>query len=64
MIPTIGKMVRIKPEFQDCGDDKLTFMVTSLDNYPRISLTVVEQGDMPIRPIYTVTESMIVEELA
>jgi hypothetical protein len=64
MIPILGQVVTIKPEFQDCGDDQLTFVVASLDNYPRISLTVVEQGDMPIRPIYTVTESMIMEELA
>ncbi len=59
MIPIIGQMVKIKPQWQDCGDDKLTFVVASLDNYPRIALTVLEQGDMPIQPIYTVTESMI-----
>jgi hypothetical protein len=59
MIPIIGQMVTIKPQWQDCGDDKLTFIVASLDNYPRILLQVLEQGDMPIQPIYTVTESMI-----
>jgi hypothetical protein len=62
MIPTIGQVVKIKPEFQDCGDDQLTFVVASLDNYPRILLQVLEQGDMPIQPIYTVTVDMIATE--
>jgi hypothetical protein len=62
MIPIIGQVVKIKPEFQDCGDDKLTFIVASLDNYPRILLQVLEQGDMPIQPIYTVTVNMIATE--
>ena len=62
MIPTIGQVVKIKPQWQDCGDDKLTFIVASLDNYPRIALTVLEQGDMPIQPIYTVTVNMIATE--
>ena len=61
-MPTIGQMVKIKPQFQDSGDDKLTFIVASLDNYPRISLTVLEQSAMPIQPIYTVTIDMIVTE--
>jgi hypothetical protein len=59
MIPIIGQMVKIKPQWQDCGDDQLTFIVASLDNYPRILLQVLEQDHMPIQPIYTVTESMI-----
>jgi hypothetical protein len=62
MIPIIGQMVKIKPQWQDCGDDKLTFIVASLDNYPRISLTVLEQDHMPIQPIYTVTVDMIATE--
>jgi hypothetical protein len=55
-------MVKIKPQWQDCGDDKLTFVVASLDNYPRIALTALEQGDMAIQPIYTVTVDMIATE--
>jgi hypothetical protein len=62
MIPIIGQVVKIKPEFQDCGDDKLTFIVASLDNYPRILLQVLEQDHMPIQPIYTVTVDMIATE--
>lgn len=58
-MPTIGQMVKIKPQFQDSGDDQLTFVVASLDNYPRIVLQVLEQSGMPIQPTYTVTENMI-----
>lgn len=61
-MPTIGQMVKIKPQFQDSGDDKLTFVIASLDNYPRILLTVLEQSSMPIQPIYTVAVDMIVTE--
>ena len=61
-MPTIGQMVKIKSQFQDSGDDKLTFIVASLDNYPRILLTVLEQSGMPIQPTYTVTVDMIVTE--
>ena len=62
MIPILGQVVTIKPEFQDCGDDQLTFVIASLDNYPRIALTVLEQGDMPIQPRYIVTVDMIATE--
>jgi hypothetical protein len=62
MIPILGQVVTIKPQWQDCGDDKLTFVVANLDNYPRISLTVLEQDHMPIQPIYTVTVNMIATE--
>ena len=58
-MPTIGKMVRIRPHWQDSGDDKLTVIIASLDNYPRIVLQVLEQSGMPIQPTYTVTENMI-----
>lgn len=61
-MPTIGQMVKIQPQWQDSGDDQLTFIVASLDNYPRISLTALEQSVMPIQPIYTVTVDMIVTE--
>ena len=61
-MPTIGQMVKIQPQWQDCGDDQLTFIVASLENYPRILLTVLEQSAMPIQPIYTVTVDMIVTE--
>lgn len=59
MIPTIGQVVKIKPEWQDTGDDQLTFVVASLDNYPRILLQVLEQNHMPIQPIYTVSADMV-----
>ena len=61
-MPTIGQMVKIKRQFQDSGDDQLTFIVASLDNYPRIVLQVLEQSWMPIQPTYTVTVDMIVTE--
>ena len=61
-MPTIGQIVKIRTQFQDSGDDQLTFIVASLDNYPRILLTVLEQSVMPIQPIYTVTVDMIVTE--
>ena len=61
-MPTIGQIVKIRTQFQDSGDDQLTFIIASLDNYPRISLSVLEQSAMPIQPIYTVTVDMIVTE--
>ena len=61
-MPTIGQIVKIQPQWQDSGDDKLTFIIASLDNYPRIVLTVLEQSGMPIQPTYTVTVDMIVTE--
>jgi hypothetical protein len=58
----IGTIVKLKPQWQDAGDDQLTFVVASLDKYPRISLKVREQSAMPIQPTYTVTEDMIQEQ--
>ena len=61
-MPTIGQIVKIRTQFQDSGDDQLTFIIASLDNYPRIVLQVLEQSGMPIQPTYTVTVDMIVTE--
>lgn len=56
---TIGQVVALKKQFQDAGDEALTFVVSSLDNYPRIALRVREQDDWTLQPMYTVTPGMV-----
>jgi len=55
----VGDQVKIKPEWQDMGDNEKSWRVHSLENYPRILLVVEEQKLMNPRPVYTVTPEML-----
>lgn len=54
-----GQVVTFKPEYQDAGDDKLTFRAINDMEKGRVDVMVDEQAHMYPQPIYTVSDYMI-----
>lgn len=53
----IGQVVKFKPEWQDKGDEKITFIAVDDESQGRV--TVEAQVDLPFKPRQVVSVDMI-----
>lgn len=58
-----GDIVKIKPEWQDPGDEKFTWFAIEDEDGGRVRITPVDIG-LPIPPNQVVTTDMLVAEKA
>lgn len=58
-----GDTVKIKPEWQDPGDEKFTWVAMEDEDGGRVRLTPVDIG-LPLPPNQVVTTDMVVAEKA
>ncbi len=58
-----GDIVKIKPEWQDLGDEKFTWVAVEDEDGGRVRITPIDI-ELPIPPNQVVTTNMLVKEKA